>query len=135
MTFTLRAVDGPPLRMATLEGKVAVLDFWATWCGPCRAQHPLYEQVKQRFAGNPDVIFLSIDADEDRSLVKPFLSEAKWPDAVYFEDGLSRAWAIHAIPTTVVLDRSGRVSARMSGYVPERFVEMLGDRITEALEK
>ena len=135
MTFTIRAVDGPPLRIATLEGKVAVLDFWATWCGPCRAQHPLYEQVKQRFAGNPNVVFLSIDADEDHSLVKPFLTEVKWPSPVYFEDGLSRAWGVHAIPTTIVLDRSGRVAARMNGYVPERFVDMLGERITEALAR
>ena len=81
--------------MATLKGKIVVFDFWATWCVPCRAQHPLYEQVKKRFAGNPDVVFLSIDTDEDRALVQPFLDEVKWKDAVYFEDGLSRAAEDH----------------------------------------
>jgi thiol-disulfide isomerase/thioredoxin len=73
MEFTLSGLDGSKLSMASLKGKVVILDFWATWCGPCRAQHPLYEQVQRRFRSNPDVVFLSIDADDDRALVKPFL--------------------------------------------------------------
>ena len=51
MDFTLSGLDGDPLKLASLKGKTVVFDFWATWCGPCRAQHPLYEQVKRRFAG------------------------------------------------------------------------------------
>jgi thiol-disulfide isomerase/thioredoxin len=135
MEFTLGGVDGSKLSMASLKGKVVILDFWATWCGPCRAQHSLYEQVKQRFRDNADVVFLSIDSDDDRALVKPFLDEVKWKDRVYFEDGLSRALEIGSIPTTIVIGRSGRISSRMNGYVPERFVDMLSERVAEALEK
>ena len=51
------------------KGKVIVMDFWATWCGPCRVQHPLYEQVKKQFADKDDVIFLAINTDEDPSVV------------------------------------------------------------------
>ena len=54
-----------------------VLDFWATWCGPCRAQQPLYEQVKERFKANPNVAFLNINTDEDRTVVKPFLDHER----------------------------------------------------------
>lgn len=133
MEFTLGALDGTKLAMSSLKGKVVVLDFWATWCGPCRAQHPLYEQVKQRFRDQADVVFLSINSDEDRAAVKPFLDEVKWADRVYFEDGLSRALNIRSIPTTVVIDRNGRISSRMNGYVPDRFVAMLSDRIQEAM--
>jgi len=133
MEFTLSGPDGQKLSMAGLKGKVVVFDFWATWCVPCRAQHPLYEQVKQRFGERSDVVFLSVDTDEDRDLVKPFLEEVKWRDPIYFEDGLSRALAIMSIPTTIVIDKEGRVFSRMNGYVPERFVEMLGERIVDAL--
>ena len=94
MEFTLTGLDGQKLSMASLKGKVVVFEFWATWCDPCREQHPLYEQVKQRFEDNPDVVFLSIDTDEDRGPVRPFLEEEKWPEKVYFEDGLSRALRI-----------------------------------------
>jgi thiol-disulfide isomerase/thioredoxin len=134
MEFTLAAPDGGKLAMSGLKGKVVVLDFWATWCGPCRAQHPLYREVAAQFRGDPAVEFLSIDADDERSLVGPFLVEQKWPEPVYFEDGLTRALGVYAFPTTIVLDRRGQVSSRLNGYVPERYVEMLTGRVRAALE-
>ena len=133
MEFTLSGPDGGKLSMATLKGKVVVFDFWATWCAPCRTQHPLYDQVKQRYLANPEVVFLSIDTDEDRDAVKPFLAAAGWPDRVYFEDGLARALHIMTIPTTIVTDKRGQVFSRMNGYVPSRFVELLSQRIHDAL--
>jgi thiol-disulfide isomerase/thioredoxin len=120
--------------MAALKGKVVVLDFWATWCGPCRIQHPLLEKVKDRFRPDSGVVFLSIDTDEDRSLVKSFLNEVKWSDDVYFEDGLSRALNVIALPTTVVIDREGRVFSRMNGFVATRYVDTLTERIRDALK-
>ena len=133
MDFTLGALDGGKLSMAALKGKVVVFDFWATWCMPCRAQHPLYEEVKQRFRDNSAVVFLSIDTDEDRDAVKPFLAEVRWTGPVYFEDGLSRALKISTIPTTIVTDRRGRVFSRLNGFVPGRFVDTLSQRIRDAL--
>jgi thiol-disulfide isomerase/thioredoxin len=133
MEFTLGGLDGRKLSLATLKDKVVVFDFWATWCGPCRAQHPLYEQVKKRFQDNPGVVFLSVDTDEDRAAVQPFLAEAKWGGPVYFEDGLSRALKITSIPTTILTDRHGRIFSRMNGFKPERFVDMLTQRIRDAL--
>ena len=133
MEFTLTGPDGKRLRMATLKGKVVVLDFWATWCRPCRAQHPLYDLVKKRFGDTTDVVFLSIDADDDRAAVEPFLAEVNWTVPVYFEDGLSRALKVTSIPTTVVIDRTGKIFSRMNGFIPERFVEMLTGRIRDAL--
>lgn len=133
MEFTLSGPDGRKLSMAALKGKVVVFDFWATWCAPCRAQHPLYDEVKKRFRDHPEVVFLSIDTDADRDLVKPFLAEVNWPDAVYFEDGLSRALKISTIPTTIVMDKRGQLFSRLNGFVPGRFVEMLSQRIRDAL--
>jgi len=133
--FTLSGVDGHKLRIASLQGKAVVFDFWATWCGPCRAQHPLYEQVKQRFHDSADVVFLSINTDEERDAVAPFLKEIQWDQQeMYYEDGLSRILGITSIPTTIVLDRRGEVVSRMNGFLPERFVDMLSDRIRDALK-
>jgi thiol-disulfide isomerase/thioredoxin len=133
--FTLSSVKGTKLALASLKGKVLILDFWATWCGPCRGQHPLYDQVKQRFKGRADVVFLSINTDEDRGLVEPFLDEAKWSKEVYFEDGLSAALRVSSIPTTVIFGKRGEVFSRMNGYIPERFVDMLTERIQAALKE
>jgi thioredoxin-related protein len=65
--------------------------------------------------------------------VKPFLAEVKWTGPVYFEDGLSRALKVTTIPTTIVTDKSGKVFSRLNGFVPSRFVEMLTQRIGDAL--
>ena len=132
MEFTLTAPGGGKFAMAGLKGKVVVLDFWTTWCAPCRAQHPLFREVAGRFRGDPAVEFLSINADDDRSLVAPFLDEQKWPDPVYFEDGLTRALGVFAFPTTIVLDKRGQVFSRLNGYVPERYVGTLTARVRAA---
>lgn len=124
---------------ADFEGQVeqqpglTIVDFWATWCGPCRVQHPLYDEVKKRFAGRNDVVFLAISTDEDKSLVEPFLEKQKWNKAVYFEDGLSSVLKVNSIPTTVIFNKRGEVASRMNGFVPERFVDMLTGRIQQIL--
>jgi thiol-disulfide isomerase/thioredoxin len=133
MRFTLSGVDGEKLKLSSLLGKVVVLDFWATWCGPCRQQHPLYEEVKSRFKDSADLVFLAIDTDEDRTLVKPFLDEQKWNQKVYFEDGLSSLLQVSSIPTTIIFGKKGEVVSRMPGFLPDRFVDMLTERIDEAL--
>jgi thiol-disulfide isomerase/thioredoxin len=112
-----------------------VMDFWATWCGPCRGQHPLYEQVKAKFKDSGNVVFLAVDTDEDHSLVKPFLNQIKWSQKVYFEDGLQSLLQVSSIPTTVILGKNGEVFTRMIGYLPDRFVDMLTERVNDALGK
>lgn len=133
MHFTLTGLDGGKLSLADLKGKVVVLDFWATWCAPCREEHPLFLQVRQRFAGSPDVVFLSIDTDENRQAVKPFVEKAGWSAPVYFEDGLSSALAVMSLPSTIVFGRDGQVFSRMTGFVAGQFVETLGKRVEDAL--
>lgn len=134
MDFTLPAVQGDALKLAALKGKTIIFDFWATWCGPCRAQHSLYEQVKRRFADNRDVFFVSVNSDEDRDLVAPFLKDNQWGTSVYFEDGLARMLQITSIPTTIIVDKHGEISSRMNGYNPERFVDLLTERIQQTLK-
>ncbi|MCC6391328.1 MAG: TlpA family protein disulfide reductase [Bryobacterales bacterium] len=133
MKYTISGVNGEKLNLGTLRGKVVVLDFWATWCGPCRTQYPMYERVKESFKSRNDVVFLGINTDQDRDQVKPFLHEQKWNKAVYYEDGLSSLLKVSSIPTTIIFDRKGALFTRMNGFVPERFTDMLKERIQEAL--
>jgi thiol-disulfide isomerase/thioredoxin len=134
MDFTLPGVNTSTLKLASLRGKTIVFDFWATWCGPCRAQHPLMELVKRRFAGNANVSFVSVNADEDRELVPSFLKDNQWTSPVYLEDGLSRLLQITSIPTTIIVDKRGEIASRMNGFNPDRFADLLTERIQQTLK-
>ena len=133
MEFTVTGLDGKKLRLASLKGKLIILDFWATWCGPCRVQHPLYETLRQQFGSRPDVEFLEMNADEDHSVVEPFLTAENWDKNVYFEDGLGRLFNITNIPSTIVIDKNGRVASRMDGFDPSTFLEQMTSRIQTLL--
>ena len=133
MEYVISGLNGEKLPLASLKGKVVVFDFWATWCGPCRAQQPLYEEVKARFKDDNSVVFLNVSTDENRDIVKPFLDSNKWKKTVYFEDGLSALLRVTSIPMTMIVNRRGEIASRMNGYLPERFVETLTTRIREAL--
>lgn len=136
MGYTIGGLDGQKLLLGSLKGKVVILDFWATWCNPCRIQHPMYDQVKERFKGRDDVVLLSIDTDEDHSIVSAFLDRQKWSKSrVYFEDGLQKLLQVNDIPTTIVFDKQGRLSSRMNGFLPESFVAQLSERIQSALSE
>jgi len=131
LDFTLPGVAGNSLPLSSLKGKTVVLDFWATWCNPCRAQRPLYAQVESKYKTDPNVVFVSVNTDEDRSLVAPFVKTQKWADAGYFDGGLADFMKVNSLPTTLIVDKNGQLSSRMSGFIPERFVDLLSQRIEE----
>jgi thioredoxin-like negative regulator of GroEL len=108
-----------------------VLDFWATWCRPCKVQHPLLEKIRQRYEAAGKVVFLSIDSESDHSAVAPFLKEMQWHGRTYFDAGIARMLNVSSIPTVVIVDKNGRISSRMIGFIPERFEDMLTERIEE----
>ncbi|HXT77583.1 MAG TPA: thioredoxin domain-containing protein [Candidatus Eisenbacteria bacterium] len=132
--FTLRrAGDGPPLVLAEERGKILVVNFWATWCGPCRAMEPIFERVAMQFDQARDVLFLDADCDEDESLVGPYLAEVKPRTTVVFADGLDQMFAVNSFPTVLVIDRHGKIVYRVEGFGDDSFEESLTGAIRGAL--
>jgi len=131
--FVLRRVsDGSAVHLSDAKGKIVVLSFWATWCGPCRELEPLFERVAARYSGRPDVIFYALNCDDDESLVAPFLAEEKPKTPALFADGLERLLGVDSFPTTVVLDRTGKIAFRTNGFDPDDFEKLLADAIDRA---
>lgn len=135
MEFVLRrAPDGPAFALAEAKGKVLVLNFWATWCGPCREWEPHFEKVAGHFLGREkEVVFLEVNSDEDEALVGPYLAEEKPRSTVVFADGLEDLLHVNSFPTTVILSRTGKIAYRSEGFDPEGRDQILIDAIEGAI--
>jgi thiol-disulfide isomerase/thioredoxin/regulator of sirC expression with transglutaminase-like and TPR domain len=132
--FTVRkAPEGTTFPLRDTKGKVLVLNFWATWCGPCHALEPQFARVAMEFQGFPDVLFLAANCDEDETLVAPYLEEDKPHTAVVFADGLDRLFAVKSYPTVLVIDRDGTIAYRSDGFSPETFEQDLAAAVRRTL--
>ena len=132
--FTLRkAPEGTAFSLKDTKGKVLVVNFWATWCGPCHALEPLFARVAAEFQANPDVFFLAANCDEDESLVAPYLEEDKPRTPVVFADGLDRFFTVNSFPTVMVIDRTGKIAYRSDGFEPDTFEPNLAAAVRLAL--
>jgi thiol-disulfide isomerase/thioredoxin/Tfp pilus assembly protein PilF len=134
--FTLRkASSGWAYPLKETRGRVVVLNFWATWCGPCHALEPLFSHVAADFQSSPEALFLSADCDEDETLVAPYLQKDKVTTEVVFADGLDRLFSVNSFPTVIVIDREGKIAFRSDGFQPETFERDLSAAVRRALDK
>lgn len=130
LNYRLTRPNGSVLDLNTLRGKTIVMNFWATWCGPCLTELPLFALTIEKYRKDPDVVFLAITTDEDREQVNPFLKDRKFNLPVAFADGINDYFNVSSIPTTIIIDPQGRISYRQAGYNPgEDFVESLSEKI------
>jgi thiol-disulfide isomerase/thioredoxin len=133
LQFSLRHVDGSaPTKLAESRGKVVVLNFWTTWCAYCNQMESMLASVRTKFSGRDDVVFLAINADEDESLVAPFLRDQKPGGTLVFADGVNQAFHVESIPTILVLDKAGKTAYRTQGFAPDGFADLAGAAITKA---
>ncbi|AAZ96225.1 thioredoxin family protein [Thiobacillus denitrificans ATCC 25259] len=114
----LTDLDGKPHDLAKLRGKVVLVNFWATWCPPCRREMPSMERLKQALAGEPFVV-LAVDVGEDADTIEAFTSQlGAVPSFPILLDTTSRAmqaWKVAGLPTTYLVDPRGRIVARAIG--------------------
>jgi thiol-disulfide isomerase/thioredoxin len=107
--FSLTTLDGQRISMDGLAGKVVLIDFWATWCGPCREALPHIRSIAKKFEGQPLVV-LSISQDGDEAKWKEFVEKNGMTWLQYCDRGtgpLSRQFGVHAIPATFTIDADG----------------------------
>jgi thiol-disulfide isomerase/thioredoxin len=126
--FTVRLADGSSFSLSAMKGKVVLLDFWATWCPPCRAEVPGLVALHQSLQGKKFVI-LSVSLDRDMDVAKRFIADKKmaWLHLLDKAEGgrISDLYQVEYIPSTFLIDAAGKVSA----------VSLRGEALKAAVEK
>jgi thiol-disulfide isomerase/thioredoxin len=112
--FKVKTIDGKDLSLDSLKGKIVLLEFWATWCGPCRMEMPEVRRIWEKYRGDRFAL-IGISLDEDREALDQYLAQMRitWPQ-YYENDGkvnVSVLYGVHAIPESFVIDQDGIIRA------------------------
>ena len=107
--FTLARLDGEMVDSAELEGKIAVLHFWGTWCGPCIVEMPEYQKFDERYRGDAEVAVLSISNDRTNEVIEDYLAKNDFDFTVLVDDNYVTRAGVSAWPTTWFVDREGYI--------------------------
>ncbi len=131
--FSLPTAKGEPLALDKLRGKVVYVDFWASWCGPCRRSFPWMNEMQQKY-GAKGFTVVAINVDKRRADAEKFLAQipANFP-VVYDEVGTTpAAYAVKGMPSSYLIDPSGKISYVERGFVDENKAP-LEDRVKALL--
>ena len=128
--FRLQDLNGKEVTLAEFKGKVVLLDFWATWCGPCREELPALQRIHRDLA-DKDVVVLALDAKEEKDVVAKFIEKQKYTFPVLLTPSeVLDGYRIHAYPSVFAIDKNGLVAEILWGSA---FLSN-GSRLHKAIE-
>lgn len=136
----IKAIREDSFRLADFEGKVLVINLWASWCGPCRREIPEYEEVRKEYDGK-DVVFIGLTTEDPRAegeRVKKFLREVSFGFRLGWADGEMARTITNgrrSIPQTMVIDPDGRIVSHWDGYAAGWSGKRLKQAIDSALTR
>ena len=125
-SFTLKDVENKPVKLASLNGKVVLLDFWATWCGPCKIEIPWFIEFQNKY-GARGLQVVGVSVDDPLAKLRPYVAQMKMNYVVLQgldHDDMQDAFGpLVGIPVTVVISRDGRMCAKHVGLTSKEAFE------------
>ncbi|MET3106243.1 peroxiredoxin [Oxalobacteraceae bacterium GrIS 2.11] len=116
--FTLHTMGGPNLRLQEQRGKVVMINFWATWCGPCQQELPHLNQLYEKYRG-AGFVMLGVNVDDDAKHAGDVATKLglKFPVLLDTDKALSKTYDLSTMPSTLLIDREGKVHYIHKGYL------------------
>lgn len=123
--FTLKSTDGKDVSLADYRGKVVLVDFWATWCPPCRKGIPDLVELQKQYGDKFVVIGITLDREKTLKDVVPFVESYKinYPVVYGTDEVINHFGGVEAIPTAFMLDQNGKVVSKHVGLQPKSVIE------------
>ncbi|HTJ82354.1 MAG TPA: TlpA disulfide reductase family protein [Polyangiaceae bacterium] len=117
---------GSRLALADLKGKPVLIDFWATWCGPCAMQTPIVDRLAKRYEGKVNVVGIDV-ADDDPNVARRYAEQKQLSYPVVVDDkGLTqREYGVTKLPSLIIIDKDGKVIHQTSGLVDEATLDRM----------
>ena len=117
--FTLKSRSGHNLRLSDYRGQVLLINFWASWCGPCRQEMPLLENLYKRY-NKLGFTIMGVNVDTDSTKANNYLKDMSVTFPVVYDttNAVSKSYNVNAMPTTVIVDRNGNMRFLHQGYKP-----------------
>lgn len=117
--FTLKSRSGNNIKLSELRGEVVMLNFWASWCGPCRKEMPLLEKIHKKYK-RLGFTLLGVNVEENSTAAKNYLKDVKVTFPILFDNTnkTSKLYDVSAMPTTILIDRNGNKRFIHKGYKP-----------------
>lgn len=133
--FSVKNERGEIMETAQLRGKVVFINFWASWCPPCRAEFPSVQKLYDRYRSNEDMIFLTVNLDDEMILGKKYLQKEKFSIPFLVpNDSIPKELYNGSIPATTVLDKTGKIRMHHSGiadYSKDSFYQEIDGLLKE----
>lgn len=125
--------NGNTFTLSSLRGKVVFLNFWATWCPPCRAEMPAINALYKQYKNDKNVVFLTVDTDGNYQKAKRFIDKQRYELPLYVaESRIPGELLGNSIPTTVIIGKTGKIVYKQEGaadYGNQKFIDYFGQYI------
>jgi len=117
--FTLKSRSGKNIKLSELRGDVVMINFWASWCGPCRQEMPLLEKIAKKYK-RLGFTLLGVNVEENTNAAKNYLKDVRVTFPILFDNTnkTSKLYNVSAMPTTILIDRNGNKRYLHKGYKP-----------------